>query len=407
MKSQPWRWLMMGVGVLLVLALGGCATLDASADFDLLNGLNGATATAEPGATPIRLPTLGVVLFKGTLESLNGDALVVSGVTFRVDAQTLIPPDLQVGESVAVKAVLLPDGTRYALEVARLDKAASESEFKFYGVVESISDSTWFISGESVQVDAETQIEPGIQVGSLVEVEGIVREGTLVARKIHLEDERAQPTPGPKRSTPDGEEEWFGVVSQIEGEMWTIGGRTVQVTAQTERQGNPGMGDLVKVHASAQADGTYLAREIEKIRTLPTAGAPQARNFEFYGTVQSMDGSTWVISGVSVSVDANTRIMGNPVVGSQVEVKALVQADGTYLAVAIKVKEGGSGRLDFRSTPKSEDGQDDDANPTLLSTPRPGTDNPKRAGGDRSDNDENRGDSEEHEDRDEEHEDRD
>ncbi|MCX8025933.1 MAG: DUF5666 domain-containing protein, partial [Thermanaerothrix sp.] len=173
-----------------------------------------------------------------------------------------------------------------------------------------------------------------------------------------------QPTPGVNDTS---EVEWFGVLNQMAEGEWVIGAHTVQVTPQTEIKGNPQLGDLVKVHA-VQTDSGYVAREIEKIRSFPTSGAPQARNFKFYGTVENINGSTWVISGVTVTVNANTKLKGNPVVGSQVEVKALAQTDGTYLATQIKVKENGSGRLDFRATPGSDDDHESDSS---LSTPQP------------------------------------
>jgi hypothetical protein len=369
MKKIPWRILLVVMSGLLLLMLAGCTTLDASAAFNALQTLSNGTSTSEPEATPTHIPTLGVVTFKGTVDSLSSDSLVVEGMTFRIDAQTILPAGLQAGEAVLVKAVLLPDGSRYALEVTRLEKTPDESEFKFYGVVESISETTWVVSGETIQITPQTQIEAGIVVGSLVEVEGVVSEGNLVAHKIALEDEKEEkPSPQPSPSVPEANEvEWFGVLNQMTEGAWMIGDQTVQVTPQTEIKGNPQPGDLVKVHA-VQTDSGYVAHEIEKIRSFPTAGAPQARNFKFYGTVESINGSTWVISGVTVNVDTNTKFKGNPVVGSQVEVKALAQTDGTYLATQIKVKESGSGRLDFRATPGSDDDHESDSS---LSTPQP------------------------------------
>ncbi len=393
MKKIPWRMLLVMVSGLLLLMLAGCTTLDASAAFSALQTLSNSTSTAEPGATPTQIPTLGVVTFKGMVDSLGSDSLVVEGMTFRIDAQTILPVGLQAGDAVVVKAVLLPDGSRYALEVTRLEKTPDESEFKFYGVVESISETTWVISGETVQVTPQTQIKAGIVVGSLVEVEGVVSEGNLVAYKISLEDDEVQPSPQPTpgESEENNEVEWFGVLNQMTEGAWVVGDQTVQVTPQTEIKGNPQLGDLVKVHA-VQTESGYAAREIEKIRSFPTAGAPQARNFKFYGTVESINGSTWVVSGITVTVDTNTKLKGNPVVGSQVEVKALAQTDGTYLATQIKVKENGSGRLDFRATPGSDDHESDSS----LSTPQPkeshddrshGNSEGKDGGGKRDDDD--------------------
>jgi len=361
MKKRLQGVLGLAVLIMVLLALSGCSTADVNAAFQALNDAGPSVST--PGATPTALPTLGLFTFKGTVEGVSSDSLIVNSITFRVDAQTGIPEGLQPGDYVAVQAVLLPDGTYYALEVKRLERSG-EQEFKFYGLVESIGASEWQISGQSVQITAQTNITPGIQVGDLVEVEGQVVEGVLVAAKISLEDK-----PHPK-STPEAgdveEVEWFGAVMNINGDVWTVGDQTVQVTSQTELKGNPNVGDLVKVHAFQRADGSFVAKEIEKIRTLPADSAsPNATSFKFYGTVESINGQTWVISGTSVQVDGSTQLKGNPVVGSNVEVKALVQSDGTYLAREIKVKDSGNGRLDFRATPKPEDDHEDQ-----ISTPK-------------------------------------
>jgi uncharacterized membrane protein YgcG len=72
----------------------------------------------------------------------------------------------------------------------------------------------------------------------------------------------------------DGEFEFHGSVSSITPDTWVVGGRTIKIQPQTEIQDEVTLGDLVKVHARIQADGTYLAREIERI-TVNTDGSPQ------------------------------------------------------------------------------------------------------------------------------------
>ena len=57
--------------------------------------------------------------------------------------------------------------------------------------------------------------------------------------------------------------EFVGVVSAINGSVWTIGGRAVTVDAQTEIQGAPQVNDTVKVEARLMSDGALVAREID------------------------------------------------------------------------------------------------------------------------------------------------
>jgi hypothetical protein len=70
-------------------------------------------------------------------------------------------------------------------------------------------------------------------------------------------------------------------------------------------------------------------------------------NFKFYGTVESLPPAgwygTWTVSGRFVNVDMYTRIKGMPAVGSYVEVKGWLQANGSVNATEIEVKNGTGG----------------------------------------------------------------
>ncbi len=57
--------------------------------------------------------------------------------------------------------------------------------------------------------------------------------------------------------------ELTGVVSSMTAENWTISGRLVAVTPQTETKGTFSVGDTVKVHVQVNADGSLTALEIE------------------------------------------------------------------------------------------------------------------------------------------------
>ncbi len=66
-------------------------------------------------------------------------------------------------------------------------QAQLASEFEFTGTVESIQDEVWVVSMQEVRVNIHTELEAGIVVGDLVEVEGFIStDGFLVAREIEL-----------------------------------------------------------------------------------------------------------------------------------------------------------------------------------------------------------------------------
>ena len=60
----------------------------------------------------------------------------------------------------------------------------------------------------------------------------------------------------------DGETEFVGTITEIDGDSWQIGDWAVMVTVSTEVEGTIGVGDEVKVEALAQDDGTLIACEI-------------------------------------------------------------------------------------------------------------------------------------------------
>ncbi len=69
------------------------------------------------------------------------------------------------------------------------DNGGSESELKFTGSVEVISETLWIIDGETITIVPETKIEAGIEVGDLVEVEVWLADGSSpTAQEIRLVD---------------------------------------------------------------------------------------------------------------------------------------------------------------------------------------------------------------------------
>ena len=68
---------------------------------------------------------------------------------------------------------------------------------------------------------------------------------------------------------------------------------------------------------------------------------PQPREIEIEGKITSISGTTWVVDGKTVNLDANTQIdqsRGVAKVGAQVDVKGLLLLDGTIQAKRIRVE---------------------------------------------------------------------
>ena len=346
-----------------VFALLGNANQSAKAAFSLPLSFDRQINSADA-------PKLGVVELKGTVDSIQADSYTVSGLTFRFDTLTIISGAPVVGDSVEVKALLLPDLTRYALKIELQDEVVTTPSFEFHGLVEAMAADMWTVSGEQVQVMVDTVIDADIAAGALVEVKGEVVGGLMVADSIELKENM----PG----AVGVEVEIFGTIESITGTVYVVGGKTVNTDAATEITGVLAVGSFVKVHASLNADGTFMAREIELI----TEPAPDTGNdddqdedqdedqddqddqdedmdeeeVKLTGVLESMTAGIWVVDGVSFVVDSSTKIEGDIQVGDIVKIEGHVQSDGTtVLAHEIELE-------DDASTGSDDDSEDSDDN---------------------------------------------
>mgnify|MGYP001765698818 CR=1 FL=1 len=326
-------------------------------------------ADALTGASIAALPQLGELFFTGTVQAMSATSVQVADMTFRVDGQTSWAQDLAVGSPVRVRALELPDATRYAVDVQRADSLAaaassSSAEFKFYDVVVSMGADSWQIGSQTVLVDASTLIDAGIQTGSLVEVEGTLVNGQMLARKITLEASGSQtPMPNPTVTpVPAGQAqvEVTGKLDAIDSASLQVGGLTFAITLLTEINDNPVVGDIVKVEGFRAADGSLTAKEVKlaDFDRLPPEGAVYA---EIKGAVESINDALWVIGGFNVAVDASTEIYSGLAVGSFAKAEGTLQADGSLLAREIKPAEMDNGGEDGENG--GDDGGDDHGTP--------------------------------------------
>ena len=192
----------------------------------------------------------------------------------------------------------------------------------------------WIIGDTPVAVDKATVIGEGLVVGQVLEVEAVIQEdGAFLAQTITTEDTSLVVAAKTKLEGP------FQGVDQETGN-WIIGGTPVAVVPEADTDGVPAEGQLVKVKAVLQEDGSLLAREIENLgdESQPEADGPGETKLE--GTFQGLDEhGNWIVNGAVLAVDPLTRLEGAPAVGGRVKVKAVVRQDGSLLASKIKGEE--------------------------------------------------------------------
>ena len=272
---------------------------------------------------------------RGKVEELSeGLFVVVSAVQ---DASSSVKDALEINVTSGRPPILGPKPPQTA-------KSQSENTVEMQGVLGLDELGNWTIDGIVFALDPDTKIEGGLVVGQTVEIEGVLQEdGTILALEIETEDE------DDLVSSKANLKGVFQGIDQDTGK-WIISGNLVDVGPGTDTDGLPYVGQGVKVKALLQADGTLLAREIENKggSTDEDNGSSEVKlEGRFLGVD---DDGKWIVNGASVLIDPLTRLKGAPTVGERIKVKALLQADGSLLAVKIE----GKGRGKSRSENKAE-----------------------------------------------------
>jgi len=187
--------------------------------------------------------------------------------------------------------------------------------------------------------------------------------------------------------------EFYGVIEEQGTSSWVISGVTVSVGPETEIKGTLEIGDLVKVEAVIQQDGSLFALEIyldidgssdddlddesdddldddsdddldddsdddldddsdddldddsdddlddDSDDDLDDDSDDDLEEVEFSGLVEAMGEFTWIIDGITVNIGPETDIEDDVEVGDFVEVESEIQADGSLLALEIELDD--------------------------------------------------------------------
>jgi hypothetical protein len=247
------------------------------------------------------------------------------------------------------------------------------SEIEFTGVVTSIGGNAWEIGDSTVRVTTQTEIKAGVALGALVKVHASPQsDGSLLAREIELAAGDGSPQSGGADDgtpRPANEQEFTGIFSAINGDVWTIDGRQVRITPATEVKGSLQVGQVLKVHASPGADGVLVAREVEL-----AAGADDdddddddddanPNEQEFTGVLSAINGEVWTVAGRQVRITSGTEVKGVLQVGDVIKVHASPGADGVLVAREVELAADDDDADDDNSGSGSGgDGSDDDDN---------------------------------------------
>jgi hypothetical protein len=215
-----------------------------------------------------------------------------------------------------------------------------ENTSTLIGTVEEITATTWTIDDKVVQVDDEVSITGNILVGDQVEALVTLGENaTLQALEIEFLSRGSSDDADEVGTVDDdgpGPVELSGIVELMDDDTWTVSGKRVMISSQTDIRGNKHLGKTVWVHAYPQEDGSYLAIQIKPIESGDTIEKP-GEPFDFVGIVQSMDGDTWIVGSRVITITAKTEIDPGIDQGAEVKVEGVVDEERSLVALEIQL----------------------------------------------------------------------
>ena len=232
----------------------------------------------------------------------------------------------------AIEVIVLPGrpGGRAGVDPEEVEKLLSLNRAQIKGVLEQVDlEGNWTVGGTNVAVRAVTRLEKGLAIGQFVEVEAaLTPEGVLVALQIEAKQvDRAVAT----RTL---------IVGSFEGAegqgVWSISGIPVLVGPDSDTDGLPDQGQIVRVDAFRRADGVLVAREVEN-QDRVVEQDPRRRTVFLAGHFLGVaDNGAWRVGGVALAVNPLTALEGVPKVGSRVKVNALRLENGLLFARKIE-----------------------------------------------------------------------
>ncbi|HSB88758.1 MAG TPA: DUF5666 domain-containing protein [Anaerolineales bacterium] len=297
--------------------------------------------------------------FIGPVEAIASDAWTIGGVPVGLTADTEIDSGLAIGDLAKVEATVTADATVTARQIKAVETdtvstpdAGSGTEVEFIGVVGSIGDASWTVDDKAVAVDTATEIKDAIVVGDTVKVHASLQaDGSLLATEIKLaEDSNGDGAEDEDGMLPD-ELHFFGAVEDMQADHWVVGGTTFLITPDTEIKDTIVVGDFVKVEATQDASGAYVAQEIEledQGQDMNSDGqgddssgdeGSSSESTEFSGQVTAMNADNWVVGGMTFLITSSTEIKDIIVVGDFVKIEATVATDGTMTALEIELDD--------------------------------------------------------------------
>jgi len=291
------------------------------------------------------------------ITAINDSVVTVDSLQFRVTPTTAILDKndnpttlaaLTIGLRVEVRGENGPGGILLATQIKIEDSGFGEDEVEVTGLVVDIGADFVVVGGDTFVVDGQTEILDDrdnpislsdIQLGFKVQVRAnVLPDGSLLATRISIEDFFQE------------EVEILGVVESNSDSILVVADLAFVVSEATEildaddnsiALNEITVGSIVEVKADLQFDGTFLATRIKLEDSFED-------EVQLTGRIDAINGPALVVAGLTFMTDASTEIQddqNNPIaltglsVGLLVEVRAVLQPDGSLLATRVKVED--------------------------------------------------------------------
>jgi hypothetical protein len=282
----------------------------------------------------------------GTVEEVRQDgSLVIDGVTVARSTLTELEGEPQVGNLVAVEAMLLENGTLLAREVhlgweVEVLGLSAVRESQIGGSIERVNaDGSLVVNGVTVVIGLLTDLEINLNQGALVKVKGVLQpDGSLRAWEVRGESRGGRMPPSKVTIA--------GRITEVDRDQdgdpkaVVVDEFRITLEAITHREGSLEEGDDVEIRGIVQ-DGQFLASRIERRK-----GANRAppREFRLEGRIESLwlnergRPAKFAVNGLIVDVLPTTKVKGTLKGGDLVEVDGVLR-NGSVVAANVETRE--------------------------------------------------------------------
>ena len=283
-------------------------------------------------------------IFQGIYSSDDGaDAgkWTVSGETVLVDPRTYTDSLPRPGQRVRVTAILQEDGSLRAREIENQpeteDPEAGHTVW-LEGIFREITaGGTWNIGGVQVDVNADTALSGRPSVGQRVSVTAAYTqslpngEATLLATEVSGSSPETDAAVRSVRIRGMVEREIAGGPSASSGVV--VDGMRIVLSDLTKTLGDIKVGSTVNVKAEIQSDGSLVAREVSEVSHESETGETRANPVDIEGRIERVEADGGLlVNGIPVEISSLTELGAALQVGAPVQVRGLLQRDGSVLA---------------------------------------------------------------------------